>query len=314
MSSFLIKRILSTLPVMLIVAVLVFMMLRLTPGDPAAIIAGDAASPENIAKIRENFGLDRPLVVQFGIWFGNLLSGNLGESYYFKKTVVELIAQRVEPTVALASLTILIAVLVAVPLGVLAAWRMGGWLDRALMGFSVLGFSVPVFVFAYILIYIVSLKLGWLPVQGYRRIGEEGFWQFLRHLILPSITLSVIYIALIARVTRAAVSEVLTEDFIRTARAKGLPEMKVLWRHAFANAAVPIATVIGIGIALLIGGVVVTESVYGIPGLGRLTVDAVLARDFPTIQGVILLFSFVYVLINLLVDLSYVLLDPRIRY
>jgi len=312
--SFLVKRILSTLPVMLIVAVLVFLMLRLTPGDPAAIIAGDAASPENIAKIRESFGLDRPLVVQFGIWFGNLLTGNLGESYYFKKTVVELIAQRIEPTVALAGLTILIAVAVAVPLGVLAAWRMGGWLDRALMGFSVLGFSVPVFVFAYIIIYIVSLKLDLLPVQGYSRIGEEGFWQFLRHLILPSITLSVIYIALIARVTRAAVSEVLTEDYIRTARAKGLPEYKVLWRHAFANAAVPIVTVIGIGIALLIGGVVVTESVYGIPGLGRLTVDAVLARDFPTIQGVILLFSFVYVLINLLVDLSYVLFDPRIRY
>jgi peptide/nickel transport system permease protein len=314
MFRFLLKRILSTLPVMLIVAVLVFMMLRLTPGDPAAIIAGDAASPENIAKIRESFGLDRPLVVQFGIWFGNLLTGNLGESYYFKKTVVELIAQRIEPTVALASLTILIAVAVAVPLGVLAAWRMGGWLDRALMGFSVMGFSIPVFVFAYILIYIVSLKLNLLPVQGYKRIGEEGVWEFLRHLILPSITLSVIYIALIARVTRAAVSEVLTEDYIRTARAKGLPEMKVLWRHAFANAAVPIVTVIGIGIALLIGGVVVTESVYGIPGLGRLTVDAVLARDFPTIQGVILLFSFVYVLINLLVDLSYVLLDPRIRY
>jgi len=311
---FLLKRILSTIPVMLIVAVLVFMLLRLTPGDPAAIIAGDAASPENIAKIREGFGLDKPLPVQFGIWFGNLLTGNLGESYFFKKTVVELIAQRIEPTLALATLTILIAIAVAVPLGVLAAWRMGGWLDRALMGFSVMGFSVPVFVLAYILIYIVSLKLGWLPVQGYSRLGEGTFWQFLRHLILPAITLSVIYIALIARVTRAAVSEVLTEDYIRTARAKGLPEFTVLWRHAFANAAVPIVTVIGIGIALLIGGVVVTESVYGIPGLGRLTVDAVLARDFPTIQGVILLFSFVYVLINLAVDLSYVLFDPRIRY
>jgi len=314
MPLFLLKRILSTVPVMLIVAVLVFMLLRLTPGDPAAIIAGDAASPENIARIRASFGLDKSLLVQFGIWFGNLLTGNLGESYYFKKTVVELIVQRIEPTLALSLLTILIAVVVAVPLGVLAAWRMGGLLDRALMGFSVLGFSIPVFVLAYILIYLVSLKLDWLPVQGYVRIGEGSFWDFLRHLILPSVTLSVIYIALIARVTRAAVSEVLAEDYIRTARAKGLPESKVLWRHAFANAAVPIVTVIGIGIALLIGGVVVTESVYGIPGLGRLTVDAVLARDFPTIQGVILLFSFVYVLINLLVDLSYVLFDPRIRY
>jgi peptide/nickel transport system permease protein len=224
-----------------------------------------------------------------------------------------LISQRLEPTLALAMVTIVLAVLVAVPLGVLAAWRFGGWLDRALMGFSVLGFSVPIFVLAYILIWIVSLKLGWLPVQGYRRIAD-GFWPFLQHLILPAISLSVIYIALIARVTRAAVLETLGEDYIRTARAKGLSESRVLVRHALANAAVPIATVIGLGVALLIGGVVVTESVYAIPGLGRLTVDAVLARDFPTIQGVILLFSFAYVIVNLLVDLSYVFFDPRIRY
>ena len=203
--------------------------------------------------------------------------------------------------------------LVAVPLGVLAAWRFGGWLDRSLMAFSVMGFSVPVFVLAYLLIWLVSLKLGWLPVQGYKRFADgPALWLY--HLVLPSVTLSIIYIALIARVTRASVLETLGEDYIRTARAKGLPENKVLMRHALANAAVPIATVIGIGIALLIGGVVVTESVYAIPGLGRLTVDAVLARDFPTIQGVILLFSFVYVLVNLLVDLSYVFFDPRIRY
>ena len=224
-----------------------------------------------------------------------------------------LIGQRLDPTLALATLTILVAVIVAVPLGVAAAWRFGGWFDRALMGFSVLGFSVPVFVLAYMLIYVVSLKAGLLPVQGYRRLAD-GFWPFLYHLILPAITLSVIYIALIARVTRASVLEALGEDYIRTARAKGLPEVRVLVRHALANAAVPIVTVIGIGIALLIGGVVVTESVYAIPGLGRLTVDAVLARDFPTIQGVILFFSFVYVLVNLLVDMSYVFLDPRIRY
>jgi len=204
-------------------------------------------------------------------------------------------------------------VLVSVPLGSIAAWRFGGWFDRGLMGFSVLGFSVPVFVLAYMLIWLVSLKLGWLPVQGYQRLAG-GVWPWLRHLILPSLTLSVIFIALIARVTRAAVLEALGEDYIRTARAKGLPESRVLVRHAIANAAVPIVTVIGIGIALLIGGVVVTESVYAIPGLGRLTVDAVLARDFPTIQGVILFFSLVYVGVNLLIDLSYVFLDPRIRY
>jgi peptide/nickel transport system permease protein len=313
MVAFLARRLLATIPVLLIVAVLVFLMLRLTPGDPAAILAGDAANTEQIARIRASLGLDQPIVVQFGIWIGNLLSGDLGESFYYKTKVATLIGQRLEPTLALATLTITIAILVAVPLGVIAAWRFGGWFDRSLMAFSVLGFSVPVFVLAYLLIWFVSLKLGLLPVQGYQRLAD-GFWPFLRHLILPAITLSVIYIALIARITRASVLEALGEDYIRTARAKGLPEARVLVRHALANAAVPIATVIGIGIGLLIGGVVVTESVYAIPGLGRLTVDAVLARDFPTIQGVILFFSVVYVLINLLVDMSYVFLDPRIRY
>jgi peptide/nickel transport system permease protein len=313
MLRFLLHRLLATIPVLLVVAVVVFLLLRLTPGDPAAVIAGDAATSEQIEHIRESLGLNRPLVVQFGIWFGNALRGDLGESFFFRKSVAELIAQRVEPTVALALCTIVLAVAVAVPLGVLAAWRHGGWLDRALMGFSTLGFSIPVFVLGYLLIWLVSLKLGWLPVQGYRRLAE-GFGPFIRHLILPSLTLSVIYIALIARVTRAAVSEALTEDFVRTARAKGLSERRVLIRHALANAAVPIVTVIGIGLALLIGGVVVTESVYAIPGLGRLTVDAVLARDFPTIQGVILLFSGAYVLVNLAIDLTYLALDPRIRY
>jgi peptide/nickel transport system permease protein len=313
MYSFIARRLLSTIPVLLIVAVLVFALLRLTPGDPAAIMAGDAANAEQIEQIRAGLGLDRPIVAQFGIWLAKVVRADLGESFYFRIKVTELIRQRLEPTLALATLTILIAIVVSVPLGVIAAWRFGGWFDRALMGFSVMGFSVPVFVLAYILIWFVSLKLGWLPVQGYARISE-GFFPFLRHLILPAITLSVIYIALIARVTRASVLEALGEDYIRTARAKGLPEVRVLVRHALANSAVPIATVIGIGIAILIGGVVVTESVYAIPGLGRLTVDAVLARDFPTIQGVILFFSFVYVLVNLLIDLSYVFLDPRIRY
>jgi peptide/nickel transport system permease protein len=288
-------------------------MLRLAPGDPAAILAGDAANAEQIEKIRAGLGLDKPIVMQFGIWLGRVLSGDLGQSFYFRIDVAKLIAQRIEPTFALAALTLLIAVCVSVPLGVLAAWRHGGWFDRTLMGLSVMGFSVPVFVLAYVLIWLVSLQLGWLPVQGYRRLAD-GFLPFIRHLILPAITLSFIYIALIARVTRASVLEALGEDYIRTARAKGLPELRVLVRHALANSAVPIVTVIGIGIAILIGGVVVTESVFAIPGLGRLTVDAVLARDFPTIQGVILFFSFVYVMVNLLIDLSYVFFDPRIRY
>ncbi len=313
MWKFLARRLLALIPVLVIVSLLVFLMLRLTPGDPAAVLAGDAASTEQIAQIRTGLGLDRSIPEQYFIWAGRLLQGDLGQSYYYKTEVTTLIAQRIEPTLSLALVTITIAVSVAVPLGVLAAWRFGSWLDRGLMAFSVMGFSVPIFVLAYVLIWLVSLKLGWLPVQGYQRLeGGVGLW--LRHLTLPAITLSVIYIALIARVTRASVLETLGEDYIRTARAKGLPESTVLIRHALANAAVPIVTVIGIGIALLIGGVVVTESVYAIPGLGRLTVDAVLARDFPTIQGVILLFSFVYVGINLLVDLSYVFFDPRIRY
>jgi peptide/nickel transport system permease protein len=313
MYSFIARRLLSTIPVLLVVAVFVFALLRLTPGDPAAIMAGDAANAEQIERIRAGLGLDRPIVVQFGLWLAKVARGDLGESFYFRIKVAELIGQRLEPTLALATLTILIAIVASVPLGVVAAWRFGGWFDRVLMGFSVMGFSVPVFVLAYLLIWLVSLQLGWLPVQGYRRLAD-GLGPFLQHLILPAITLSVIYIALIARVTRASVLEALGEDYIRTARAKGLPEIRVLVHHALANAAVPIATVIGIGIAILIGGVVVTESVYAIPGLGRLTVDAVLARDFPTIQGVILFFSFIYVLVNLLIDLSYVFLDPRIRY
>ncbi len=313
MLRFLITRLLSTIPVLVVVAVAVFLILRLTPGDPAAVIAGDSATTEQIEQIRAGLGLDRSIPVQFAIWAGKALRGDFGESFFFKKRVADLISQRIEPTLALAACTIVLSILVAVPLGVLAAWRHGSWLDRALMGFSTLGFSIPVFVLGYLLIWLVSMKLGWLPVQGYRRLAD-GLWPFLRHLILPSVTLSIVYVALLARVTRAAVSEALTEDYVRTARAKGLRERRVVLRHALRNAAIPIVTVIGIGIALLIGGVVVTESVFSIPGLGRLTVDAVLARDYPTVQAVILLFSVVYVLINLLVDVSYTALDPRIRY
>jgi peptide/nickel transport system permease protein len=313
MLSYVLRRLVATIPVMLIVAIFVFLMLRLTPSDPAAIIAGDNANTEQVAEIRQRLGLDQPILTQFVIWLGKTLQGDFGESFFFKKQVAELISDRLEPTLSLAFFTLLIAILIAVPLGVVAAYRHGGWLDRTVMGFSVLGFSVPVFVIGYVLIYIFAIQLNWLPVQGYQRLAQ-GFGGWLQRLILPSVTLSVIYIALIARITRTSVLEVMNEDYIRTARAKGQTEPKVLIRHALANAAVPIVTVIGLGVALLIGGVVVTESVYTIPGLGRLTVDAVLARDYPTIQAVILLFSLAYVLINLAVDLAYTFLDPRIRY
>jgi peptide/nickel transport system permease protein len=317
MLQFLLRRIVAVLPVLFVVSLVVFLILRLAPGDPAAVIAGNSATNEDIAKIQVQLGLDRSIPVQYGIWMGNVFRGDLGFSYYLNKPVTELIAQRVEPTLSLAFGTVILALLIAVPLGTVAAWRMGGWLDRLLSGFSVAGFSVPVFVIGYLLIYLFAIRLEWLPVQGYKSISgpsAAGPWAWMRQLILPWMTLAMIYVALIARVTRASVSEALTEDYIRTARAKGISETAVLLRHALANAAVPIVTVVGIGIALLIGGVVVTETVYAIPGLGSLTVDAVLNRDFPVIQGLVLLFSVSYVLINLLVDLSYLVLDPRIRY
>jgi peptide/nickel transport system permease protein len=313
MLRFLLQRLLATIPVLLVVAIVVFLILRLTPGDPAAVIAGNSATNDEIERIREQLGLTKPLLMQFGIWIGNVLQGDLGFSYYLNKPVTQLVLQRIEPTLSLAVGTITIAIFVAIPLGTIAAWRMGGWLDRMLSMFSVAGFSVPIFVVGYCLIWLFALKLDWFPVQGYKRIAE-GFVPWIMQLVLPWITLSTIYVALIARVTRASVSEALTEDYIRTARAKGIKESAVLLRHALANAAVPVATMVGIGVALLIGGVVVTETVYAIPGLGSLTVDAVLNRDFPVIQGLVLLFSLSYVMINLLVDVSYLFLDPRIRY
>jgi peptide/nickel transport system permease protein len=315
MLRFVFSRLAAVVPVLFVVSCMVFLILRLAPGDPAAVIAGSSATNADIEQIRARLGLDRSLPVQFGIWLGRVLQGDLGYSYFLNKPVTELIAQRLEPTASLAIGTILLAVLIAVPLGAIAAARMGGWVDRALSVLSVAGFSIPVFVTGYVLIYLFSIQLDWLPVQGYRPLGgKEGLAGWARHLILPWAALSIIYVALIARITRAAVSEALTEDYIRTARAKGVSEQVVLIRHALRNAAVPIVTVIGIGVALLIGGVVVTETVFAIPGLGSLTVDVVLNRDFPVIQGLVMFFAVSYVLINLLVDLSYLALDPRIRY
>ncbi|MEA2839407.1 MAG: peptide/nickel transport system permease protein [Methylobacteriaceae bacterium] len=313
MGRFLTGRILATIPVMGVVATIVFLLLRLAPGDPAAILAGDVASPEQIAAIRSRLGLDQPIIVQFVDWIGRLLHGDLGNSIVSNQPVTRLIGERLEPTLALATTTIIFAVTVAVPLGVLSAWRHGTWIDRGVMTLSVLGFSIPVFVLGYLWIFAVAMQLQWLPVQGYVSF-RHGFWPFIERLILPTLTLSVIYIALIARITRASVLEVLGEDYIRTAHAKGVGERAVLTRHALRNAAVPIISVIGIGMALLISGVVITESVFNLPGLGRLTVDAVLARDYPVIQGVILFFSAIYIVINLAVDVSYTIFDPMIRY
>jgi peptide/nickel transport system permease protein len=313
MRRYALNRILSAIPVLGVVAVFVFLLLRLTPGDPAAILAGDMATAEQLERIRANLGLDQPIHIQFFGWIGSLLSGDLGVSLISGRPVAELIADRAPPTIWLALLTITLSVLVAVPMGVVAAWRRGTWVDHAVMTFSVLGFSVPVFVVGYILIQIFAIELRWLPVQGYRP-PDRDLAGFFERAALPAFTLATIYIALIARMTRASLLNVLGEDYIRTARAKGVAERRVLFRHALRNAAAPILTVIGTGFALLISGVVVTESVFNIPGLGRLTVDAIFARDYPVIQALILLTAGIYVLVNLLIDLSYSLFDPRIRY
>ena len=313
MFSYILRRVLATIPVMAIVALFVFSLLYIAPGDPAAVIAGDQASPDDVEKIRRSLGLDRPFLVRFAEWTWQLLHGNLGTSMFTGLPVTELIRQRIEPTLSLMLVTLILAVSAAVPMGVLAAWKVGSWIDRSLMALSVVGFSVPVFVVGYMLAYWFALILDWLPVQGYTPLSK-GFWPWLENLILPSIALGFVYIALIARITRATMLEVLSQDYIRTARAKGLGERSILFIHALKNAAVPIVTVIGIGIALLIGGAVVTESVFAIPGLGRLTIDAIVRRDYPLIQGIVLMFSFIYVLVNLAIDIAYMALDPRIRY
>ena len=313
MLSYIIRRLLGVIPVMVVVGVFVFSLLHLAPGDPAAIIAGDTATQADITRIRTSLGLDRPLLEQFGSWGWATLQGDLGVSMFSNIPVTELMAQRMGPTVSLAFTTMLVAVVIAITLGVLAAWKAGSLLDRAVMGLAVTGFSVPVFVVGYIMVYFIALKWRLLPVQGYVPMSE-GFWPWLRHLILPSFALGLGYVALIARITRGSMLEVLSEDYIRTAAAKGVASVPMLLRHALKNAAVPIITVIGIGVALLISGVVITESVFNIPGIGRLVVDAISRRDYPIIQGVMVVFAGVYVLINLVIDITYSFIDPRIRY
>jgi peptide/nickel transport system permease protein len=313
MVSYIFRRVLSTLPVMGIVALFVFSLLYIAPGDPAAVIAGDQASPADVERIRQGLGLDRPFLIQFGSWVWHILHGDLGTSIFTNLPVSAMIAQRIEPTFSLMAITLVLTILVAVPLGVVAAWKAGSWVDRTIMAFAVFAFSLPVFVVGYVLAYVFALQFEWLPVQGYTPL-KAGVWPWLQNLILPALALGSVYIALIARITRASMLEVLQQDYVRTARAKGLGQRNILFVHALKNAAVPIVTVIGIGIALLIGGAVVTESVFAIPGLGRLTIDAILRRDYPVIQGIVLLFSFLYVLVNLMVDLTYTLVDPRIRY
>jgi len=313
MFAYAIRRVLATIPVMAIVALIVFSLLYLAPGDPAAIIAGDQATPADVARIRISLGLDRPFLVRFGDWVWQVLHGNLGTSIFTNLPVTHMIAQRIQPTVSLLILTLTFAICLAIPMGVIAAWKHGRSVDRIVMVIAVLSFSVPVFVVGYVLAYTFALQLDWLPVQGYTPI-EDGVLPWLRNLVLPTITLGLAFIALLARITRATMVDVLSQDYVRTAKAKGVDQQDLLFVHALKNAAVPVVTIIGLGFAGLLGGAVITESVFAIPGVGRLVVDAILRRDYPVIQGVVLMTSFLYVLVNLGVDLLYTVFDPRIRY
>jgi len=313
MGIFIVRRLLLTFPVIAVVALFVFGLLYVAPGDPATMIAGDQATPAEVERIRVSLGLDQPFAVRFGVWAFATLRGDLGNSLFSGQSVVSMIAQRIPPSLSLMVLALLISVSVAVPLGVVAAARQGSWIDRAVSSFAVLGFSLPVFVLGYVLAYVFALELGWFPVQGYAS-SSDGFGSYLHHLILPALALSGGYIALITRITRSAMLEVLSQDYVRTAKAKGVARRSVLFVHALKNAALPIVSIVGIGVATLISGAVVTETVFGIPGLGRLIVDALLRRDYPIIQGVVLVFSFAYIVVNLGVDVLYTLLDPRIRY
>jgi peptide/nickel transport system permease protein len=313
MLSYIIRRIAAMFPVLAFVAVFVFLLIHITPVDPAAIIAGDYATLDQIAAIRTQLKLDRPLLEQFTTWVNRLVRADLGVSIFSQQPVARLIGQRLEPTLILALMATSMAVIIAVPLGVIAAYYGGGVFDRLVVGFSVLGFSTPIFLVGYFLVYVFALGLDWFPAQGYSPLSA-GLGFCLRSLLLPALAVALLYVALITRVTRAVCIEVLNQDYVRTAQAKGLESWVVLRRHVLPNAAVPIATVVGIGIAAMLGGVVVTETVFNIPGLGRLTADAIVRRDFPIIQGLMLLFTGIYVGVNLLIDLSYVFFDPRILY
>lgn len=313
MRIYVLRRLLALVPVMLVVATVAFVLMHLAPGDPASVIAGPYASADDVGRLRRQLGLDEPLLFQLGRWYWRLLQGDLGQSIFLRRPVVEAILDRAEPTLLLTSLATVVAVLVGVPAGVVAARCHGGRADQALMVVALLGTSIPNFLLGLLLILVFAVWLGWLPVAGYVPL-TAGPGRTLRSLAMPAVALGVVQAALIARIARSAMLDVLREPYILAGRARGVGETRVVYRHALKNAFVPILTVIGISFAVLLGGAVVIEQVFNIPGVGRLIIQAVLRRDYPVVQGVILVVGGVYVLVNLLVDLAYLLLDPRIRY
>ncbi|MEA2698917.1 MAG: peptide/nickel transport system permease protein [Myxococcales bacterium] len=307
------RRVLGMAAVLFIVAILVFMITRLAPGDPAAIMLGDQATADDIASLRAVYGLNKPIATQFFLWLGQVLHGNLGQSIFLQRPVTQALWERAEPTGLLTLLSLSIALLIGLPCGITSAVFRGKWIDQVFTGVAMVGASIPSFWFGLILMQIFAVGLGWFPVAGY---GDPGVGLMVRvhHLILPSTVLGVLNSALIIRFTRASMLDVLGDDYIRTARATGLPEYRVILKHALRNALIPVLTVIGLTAALLLGGAVVTETVFGLPGIGNLVVSAVLRRDYPVIQGALLVIAAMYVMVNLAIDLAYLVIDPRVKY
>ena len=313
MAVYVIRRLIAVIPVMLVVATVSFVLIRLAPGDPASVIAGPYASAEDIAQMQRALGLDQPLPVQLVKWWGRLARGDLGDSIFLRRPVIEAILERLEPTLLLTAWSMLVAVLVGIPVGVISARHHNTVLDQSFMALALLGLSVPNFLLGLLMILCFGVWLGWLPVAGYATL-ETGIWPNLRSLIMPALALGLVQSALIARITRSSMLDVLREQYILSGRSKGLSERTVIYKHALKNAIIPTLTVIGITFALLVGGAVVIETVFNIPGLGRLIISAVLRRDYPVVQGVVLLIAVTYTAINLLVDLAYLAIDPRIRF
>ena len=313
MISYILRRTLVSIPVVLVVAILTFSITYIAPGNAAFAIAGDEATPEDIEQITEELGLNRPFLVQFGSWFGGIFRGDFGRSLFSGHTVTELISNRIEPTVTLTILGLLLSLLIGLPMGVVAGWKAHSWLDRVIMFLSVLGFSVPAFWLGFMLILMFAVGLRWFPAIGYVSVFDS-IPLFFRSMTLPALSVAVSGAAIIARMTRSSMLEVLNEDYIRTARAKGLLEKAILFRHSLKAAALPVATIVGLLLAGLLTGVVVTETVFTIPGLGRLAADAVVRRDIPVLQAVVLVMGGVIVFTNLATDVVYAWLDPRVRY
>ena len=313
MGNYILRRLLASIPVVILVGVMTFSILHIAPGDPAELMAGEEATPADVEAMRVALGFDKPFIVQFGKWAGRLLQGDLGTSIFSQHTIVSLMKPRIEPTLSLAIIAISLSIIIGVPMGVLAAWNQGSFVDRGVMVFAVLGFSIPVFWLGFLFIWAFAVKIHLFPAVGFVSI-TDGVFPFFRSLTLPALANAIPFSALVARMTRSTMVEVMQEDYIRTARAKGLTEAVVNVRHGLRNAAIPIVTVVGLVFAGLVGGAVVTETVFAIPGLGRLLVDGVVRRDYPIVQAMLMVIAVSYVFVNLAVDITYAFLDPRIRY